>query len=294
MSTERQKEYTRSYRIALAQFTPKQGDTAWNLDKILKMIEKAAGAGASLLVLPELSYTGYRINHHTAVKLAESPDGFFVETMRRKARENRLFIFAGYSEISHFPNPDRDHPDPEYPDRECFNAAVLIDDTGAIAGSARKVFRWKKEKQIFVGGDHFTVCDTSLGRIGLSICYDLEFSEPSRILGLQGAELILNAAAWSKAAANRWEIDLRAAALYNLLFTAGANYADDNCCGQSMVAGPDGIVRSKASGTEEELLLCDICLDEIKKVRGEIPYWEDFRPDLFSMNAVKQEGQAGP
>ena len=89
MSTEMEKECTRSYRIALAQFTPKQGDTAWNLDKILHMIEKAAGAGASLLVLPELSYTGYRINHHTAVALAESQEGFFVETMRGKAAEKR-------------------------------------------------------------------------------------------------------------------------------------------------------------------------------------------------------------
>ena len=75
--------------------------------------------------------------------------------------------------------------------------------------------------------------------------------------------------------------------LYNLLFTAGANYVDESCCGRSMVAGPDGTIRAEASPDAEELLLCDINLKEIKKIRKEIPYWEDFRPDLFSADAAK-------
>ena len=278
---------TSDFKIALAQFTPRQGDTSYNLAKILAMIDSAAEAGAKLLVLPELSYTGYRINHHTAVALAEPEDGFFVTTMREQAEKNHLFIYAGYSELTGKPNPDREKPDPEYPNRECYNAAVLIDDLGNIAGRARKVYRWKKEKQVFTGGEHFSVCDTSLGRIGLAICYDMEYPEPSRILGLKGAELILNAAAWSKPAAPRWDIDLRAAALYNILFVAGANYADDNCCGRSLVAGPDGLIRAEASPDREELLLCDIVPVEIRKVRSELPYWDDFKPELFSMDAAK-------
>ena len=276
------------YKIALAQYTPKQGDCAYNLEKILQMIEAAKAAGASLLVLPELSYTGYWMNHHTALSLAEEADGFFVQTMRAEAKKHGMHIFAGYSELTTEENVCRARRDPDFPDHECCNTSVLIDDTGRVLGSTRKAYLWKKEKQVFVAGNHFPVFDTALGRIGLSICYDLEFPEPARILGLKGADLILNAAAWSKDGATRWEIDLRAAAMHNLLYVAGANYADDTCCGRSMVVGPFGNIKAEASFDEETLLLCEIDLRDNRKIRDAIPYWDDFRPEFFSMDAASQ------
>ena len=63
---------------------------------------------------------------------------------------------------------------------------------------------------------------------------------------------------------------------------------EDNCCGTSKIVGPDGEVRAEASKTEEELLVCDIDMNEVLKVRSRIPYFNDFKEDTFSMDAVEK------
>ena len=83
-------------------------------------------------------------------------------------------------------------------------------------------------------------------------------------------------------------MDLAGNALFNLLFMVGANPVEDNCCGSSMIVGPDGEIRAMASRTEEELLIHEIDLDEIMEIRSRIPYINDFKEDTFSMDALKK------
>ena len=195
--------------------------------------------------------------------------------MRKCAKAKGMHIIAGYAESVHIPG-------------KMYNSCIFIDDNGEVIGNMRKVNAWGTEKLKFCEGDSFPVINTKFGKIGMLICYDVEFPEPSRIEALKGAELVFCSAVWSIPAARRWDVDLAGNALFNLMFMAGSNPVYDNCCGTSKIVGPDGVVQAEASKTEEELLVCEIDLNEVLKVRSRIPYFNDFKEDTFSMDAVEK------
>lgn len=263
----------RKMKIALGQMRVNQGDTNENLEKMLKMIEQASEQEADIICFPELSYTGYYLKADQLQRLAEPADGPFIQTLRKCAREKGIHIIAGYAESVDIPG-------------RMYNSCIFIDDNGEVIGNMRKVNAWGSEKTKFREGDSFPVISTKFGKVGMLICYDVEFPEPARIEALKGAEIVFCPAVWSIPAARRWDVDLAGNALFNLMFIAGSNTVDDNCCGSSKIVGPDGEIRAEASKTEEELLLCDIDLDEVIAVRSRIPYFNDFKEDTFSMDAV--------
>ena len=265
----------RLVKIALGQFQVIQGDTQANLKKMLDMTDKAAEAGADLVVFPELAYTGYFLESYELQKLAEPQDGPFVQQLRKKAKEKRIHIIAGYAEAGTVVG-------------KMYNSCIFVDDEGRVIENMRKVYAWGQEKLKFCEGKRFPVVETKLGKSGMLICYDVEYPEPSRIEALKGADIIVDCAVWSIPAERRWHVDLAGNALFNLLFMVGANPVEDNCCGSSMIVGPDGEIRAMASRTEEELLIHEIDLDEIMEIRSRIPYINDFKEDTFSMDALKK------
>lgn len=265
----------RTVKIALGQFASVQGDTQANLNKMLEMTDQAAEAGADLVVFPELAYTGYFLPSHQMQCLAEPKDGPFVQQLCRKAKEKGIHIIAGYPEAD--PIPGR-----------IYNSAIFVDDSGKVIENMRKVYAWGSEKLIFREGDRYPVVETKFGKVGMLICYDVEYPEPARIEALKGAEIIVDCSVWSiNPAEHRWHVDLQGNALFNLLFMVGCNTVGENVCGSSMIVGPDGEERVVASRTEEELLIHEIDLDEVVELRSRIPYLNDFKEDTFSMEAVK-------
>lgn len=265
----------RKVKLAVGQMKVAQGDTEKNLEKIVSIITEAADNKADLVCLPELAYTGYFLESKELQKLAEPVDGPFVQTLSRLAKEKNIYVIAGYAESADIPG-------------RMYNSAVFIDNKGRTVGNMRKVYAWGQEKLKFREGTEFPVYDTPLGKIGIMICYDVEFPEPARIEALKGAEIIFVPAVWSIPAERRWDVDLAGNALFNILFTVGANPAGDNCCGTSQVVGPDGVVRARASHDDEEILFCEVDLNEIIAVRSWLPYLNDFKEDTFSMDAVKK------
>lgn len=265
----------RVVKIALGQFKVTQGDTQANLSKMLEMVDQAAAENADLVIFPELAYTGYFLESLELQKLAEPKDGPFVQQMCKKAKEKRIHILAGYAESCSIPG-------------KMYNSCIFIDDEGKVIENMQKVYAWGQEKLKFCEGKRYPVVETKLGKIGLLICYDVEYPEPSRIEALKGAEILIDCAVWSIPAERRWHVDLAGNALFNLLYMVGSNPIGDNCCGSSMIVGPDGEVRAIASRTEEEVLIHEIDLDEILEVRSRIPYMNDFKEDTFSMDALKQ------
>jgi len=265
----------RIIKIAIGQMKVEQADTAANLKKIIRMIHEAADNGANLICLPELAYTGYHVESPVLQELAEPVDGPFVQTLCKIAKERGIYIIAGYAESVDIPG-------------RMYNSAVFIDDKGTTIGNMRKVNAWGVEKNKFREGDKFPVYDTPLGKIGIMICYDIEFPEPARIMALKGAELVFIPAVWSIPAERRWDVDLAGNALFNVFFTAGSNPVGDGACGKSQVVGPNGIVRAIASPEEEEILYCDIDLNEVIQTRSVLPYLNDFKEDTFSMEAVQK------
>lgn len=263
----------RLVKIAIGQFEVAQGDTEYNINKMLQMTDDAAAQEADIVIFPELAYTGYSLKSLELQQLAEPVDGLFVQTMCKKAKEKHIHIYAGYAESESIPG-------------KIYNSAVFIDDEGKVLENLRKVYLWGKEKMKFSAGHRFPVVKTKFGRVGLLICYDVEFPEPARIECLKGAEMIIDIAVWSIPAERRWHVDLAANALFNVLFSVGCTSLGYDCCGCSKIVGPDGEVRAMASATEEELLIAEIDLAEVIKVRSRIPYINDFKPDTFSMDAL--------
>lgn len=265
----------RPLKIALAQPSITQGDPEANVRKAERFAAEAAGQGAQLLCLPELFNTGYFLSPSRFIELAEPVDGPYIQTLRRLARKYSLSIVSGYAESCEIAG-------------RIYNSAAFIGAGGELVGNMRKVNLWGEEKLRFRAGDAFPVFDTPLGRIGMLICYDVESPEPSRILGLKGAELVLVPAMWDIPAHGRWDLALAANALFNLYFVAGCNPVDHTGCGASQVVAPGGVVVARASSDREELLVCDIDLGEVRRTRGELPYYNDLRPDIFPREIVER------
>lgn len=265
----------RKIKVAIGQFNVEQGDTKKNLDKCLEMTAQAAEDGADIVCFPELAYNGYFLSSLEFQNQAEPIDGPFVQALRKIAKDKSIYIIAGYAQSVEIPG-------------RIYNSAIFIDDKGDVIGNMSKVNAWGQEKLRFRNGEEFPVYDTPLGKIGIMICYDVEFPEPARIMALKGAELVFVPAVWSIPAARRWDVDLAGNALFNVYFMAGSNPVGNDACGTSKIVGPDGEVRAEASKTDEELLICDVDLDEVIEVRSWLPYLNDFRADTFSMDAVEK------
>lgn len=265
----------RKLKISLIQMLSEQGSQEKNLEKAKLKIEESAKNGAKLICLPELFYGGYYLNGLEMSRVSEKKDGYMVKELCKLAEKLNVYIIGGYAESTELIG-------------KIYNSAIFIDDKGNVIGNSRKVYLWGKEKLRFKNGDKYPVYDTPIGKIGILLCYDAEYPEPSRIMALKGAELILVPSVWSIKAKPRWDIDLSANALFNLIFVAGVNTIGEGICGRSQIYGPDGILRVRASEDMEEIIIYEIDLNEINVVRNQIPYYNDFREDTFPTDIIKK------
>lgn len=172
-------------RAAAIQFDPQVGleNSAINLANTLRLINEAADGGANLIVLPELSNTGYSFGtREEAYAHAEVvPEGKSTTAWIDLARERNLYVVAGIAEVDGV---------------LLFDTAVLIGPAGFI-GKYRKTHLWDREKLIFTPGDSLPVFETKIGRIGLLVCWDIWFPEVPRILVGQGADILCSVNNWA-------------------------------------------------------------------------------------------------
>ena len=277
-----------SFKAAAAQFVPVSGDPETNLRKMEKLCDMAAEAGASLLVLPELALTGYYLKADALRALAVPAEGSWSAHLREKAKEHHLLIAAGYPELAPAAEVPASTAGPSM-----YNSCLLIGSDGRTIGNARKRYLWGREKRLFLPGTSFDVFETELGKLSVLLCYDMEYPEPSRIAALKGADMILCPAAWSRKAAHRWRVETAANALFNLVYVAGSNFLDENCCGNARIVGPDGKVIAEGytpDGNEtaeseerrDTVITAEIRREELERCREEIPYRKDLDPEILS------------
>jgi 5-aminopentanamidase len=167
--------------IACCQFAPAMGEVAANVAAVEEQIARAAGAGADVIVLPELSTSGYMFaDAAEAGTLALTPsDPLFT---RWSAAVGNSVAVVGYCERGD--------------DGNLYNSAIVVDGTGVVA-NYRKTHLWDREKLVFTpGGALPPVVDTKHGVIAVMVCYDLEFAELTRRAVLDGAELIVAPVNW--------------------------------------------------------------------------------------------------
>ncbi len=257
----------KSIRCASVQFNISLGYIDANLDKATAALQRVAKQGAKLAVLPEMWSCGY--DYRNLAELAKETPAV-LEAIQKECRELGLVCVGSL---------------PELEEGTIYNTAYLID-KGELVGSYRKLhlFSTMHEDQYLGAGKQAVVAETSLGRLGIAICYDLRFPELFRKLALEGAEIICIPAEWPKPRQEHWKTLLRARAIENQLFVIAAN-----CCGVqgkldffglSQLISPLGNVLQIAEEEDTELV-ANLDFTEFENYRKQINILADRRADIY-------------
>ena len=254
-------------KAAAIQFNVKQGDVDANLTYVRAALKRAADQGAQLAVLPEMWSSGFAYKQLNELALRTAA---IVEELLELSSRLKLVIVGSMPE----PNGDK-----------VFNAAYVVDN-GRLAGVYRKLhlFSLLGEDKAFSGGDQWLLADTSIGKIGVIICYDLRFPELSRRLALEGAQVICVPAQWPKPREEHWRTLLRARAIENQLFVVSANTCGMvgklDFFGMSMIINPKGEVLEEA-GEEEREVMALLDMQVMSDWRAQIPCFNDRKPECY-------------
>ncbi len=281
-------------KIALVQQSVR-ADKRSTIEATAAMIEKAASQGAELVVLQELHQTPYFCQHEDTdlFDLAESYEED-VAFWAKVAKENSVVLVASLFEKR---APGLYH-----------NSAVVFEKDGSIAGKYRKMHIPDDpgfyEKFYFTPGDlGFEPVDTSVGRLGVLVCWDQWYPEAARLMALKGAEMLIypTAIGWfdrddedeKRRQKDAWITVQRGHAVANGLHLVAVNrvgFEKDESgvldgirfWGSSFVCGPQGEMLAEALTDEEAVLLCDIDLARSEEVRRWWPFLRDRRIDAYS------------
>lgn len=256
-------------RLALWQTAGHLADKAENLAALSRTARAAAQAGAELLLCPECWLGGYNAPQ---AGLAETVDGPSASAIAEIARENNLAIVYGFAE--------RDG-------EIVYNSAIAIGSNGERLGLYRKLHLFGDfERGEYVPGSGFMPPFTYCGwKIGLLICYDVEFPEAVRHVALAGAELVLIPTALSPEYGCVPGAIVPARAVENQIYVCYCNHAGEEdglaYLGGSCLAGPEGRVLASA-GAGEALLLADISQETLQDAAKLFPYRRDRRPEIYN------------
>lgn len=262
----------RMARIAVVQDDCILGETRPNIEKASDLVQRAAERDAGLILFPEMYLTGYSLGEKIH-ELAEPVEGPMIAELTQMARANRICICLGFPEL-----------DPAT--RKIFNSLVCLSDRGKIMSVYRKIQLYDEEKLFFSAGDEIKVVQTPVGRIGFLICFDLEFPELARLVALQDAHLLLIATANMHPWCSQQDIYVKARAMENQIFLALANRVGQEkdliFCGSSAVIDPLGRTLARAGTRDPDLLIADIDLDCVSRVRSSnVNYIGDRRPEIY-------------
>lgn len=253
-------------------------EKARNIDRILTLLEMGAEQGAQLVCCQELATTNWFPATATegAFSLAEPIPGPTTETFQAAAARHSLVVVI--------PLFERAEPG------LYFNSAAVIDSDGSLAGVYRKMHvpllpLWQ-EKYYFTPGDNgWPVFETSVGRIGVQICWDNFFPEGSRILALKGAEVILAPTAAAFASQGRWRAAITANAIANGVFVFRINRVGregrQEFYGKSFCVSPEGELLGDPSSAHDGVVLADCDLSLIEQSRRTWAFFRDRRPETY-------------
>ncbi|POX43340.1 carbon-nitrogen hydrolase family protein [Streptomyces sp. Ru72] len=257
-------------RTALLQSSGHPGSVGENLKVLDQAAGRAAAAGAGLLVAPEMFLTGYAIGGDIA-RLAEPADGDWADAIAEISSRHGLAVAYGY--------PERDG-------ETVFNSAQLISADGTRLANYRKTHLFGCfERDHFTPGDQPVVQAELDGlRVGIMICYDVEFPENVRAHALAGTDLLVVPTAQMHPFQFVAESLVPVRAFENQMYVAYVNRVgregEFEFVGLSTLAGPDGIARARA-GRVEELVLADVDPVHLAASREANPYLKDRRPGLY-------------
>jgi omega-amidase len=268
-------------RIGLIQMRVVEDKQA-NLRTALERIAECARQGAHIVALPEMFCCPY----HTAnfPVYAEPQGGPAWSALSAAARASQVTLAAGSM-------PEVDAAGRVY------NTCYVFDPAGVQVGRHRKVHMFDiaipgkqsfRESDTLTPGNSWTVVDTPFCKLGVAVCYDLRFPELARLMVQEGARVFVIPGAFNMTTGPaHWEVLFRARAVDNQVFALGCAPARDETASyvsyaNSLVVTPWGEVTHRL-GAEEGLIVADLDLDLVDRVRAELPLLKQRRTDLYEV-----------
>ncbi|MEA3506639.1 MAG: carbon-nitrogen hydrolase family protein [Elusimicrobiota bacterium] len=227
-----------------AQIESVTGDIDANLDKGAEWIEKCVGTySADLVVFPETVTTGFNtgLGPEKLNSIVDEIPGKTTDKIAESARKNKTHVIWTTYEKA--------------PGGKVYNSAVLITDKGEIAGIYRKVHPFPAEREWTTPGNSADVFTTDIGKIGIFICFDGDFAELARIMGIKGADIIARPSAFLRSF-DTWSLTNRARAYDSrahlvAVNQVGGDNSSSNYYGHSMIVTPQGHRIAQALSNEE-------------------------------------------
>jgi 5-aminopentanamidase len=278
--------------VACCQLPPVLGDPAANRELAAGAVARAAERGARVVVLPELISSGYVFESQAEARASAEPaDGETLALWARLAAEHGIVIVGGFCELA---------------GGELFNSAALVD-PGGLRCVYRKAHLWDAESLWFTPGSAAPpVVATQFGRIGVMICYDLEFPEWVRLPALDGAQLLCAPTNWPAFPRPDGErpaeiVRVQADAAVNRMFIAACDRTGEErgvaWVGGSVIVDADGWPLAEATMTAGPITITAGCrlgdaLDKGTSPRNDVH--ADRRPGLYRRVAEETTSERAP
>lgn len=266
-------------RIAICQMKVEEHKSQ-NLKTAALLLRDAASKGAQFAVLPEIfncPYTPSAFIDHAEDGI-EGPSSQAISSL---AKELGIYITAGSI--------------PERCNDKFFNTSYTFDPKGRLIGTYRKIHLFDidvpdkirfRESDTFSPGNKILVMDTTFGKIGVMICYDIRFPELMRLMALAGADVVIVPAVFNMTTGPaHWELLMRTRAIDNQVYVIAASCARNEVAplvayGHSMITDPWGEILCKGS-EKEEILSVTLDPEKLHTVRRNMPFLKHRRTDLY-------------
>ena len=263
-------------KVAIVQFKASTTKEQ-NLKKILDYIKKASKRGAQLCAFPEfmMFYTKPSQTPKELASLSETINGNFVKTISKAAKKHSIQVIGTFYEKSNKKN-------------RVYDTSFLINKSGKVVSKYRKIhlydaFGFKESKKMVPGSKIVKPSQTTLGKIGMLICYDLRFPEMSRSLALSGSEILVAPSAWVKGKnkEDHWITINKTRAIENGCYVVAPDQVGNIYCGRSIVVDPFGKILLDMK-KRQGIGVVNISSEKIKKTRTVLPLLKNRRSDTYS------------
>ena len=242
-------------RVTVCQFEPTVDDVDANLDRLKQLTERLP-ASTAFAVFPELCVTGYDLDVIPTTKTAVP--GPVTERVRTIAAHTSVDLVVGL---------------PEADGEDVYNSLVYISADG-VEATYRKQRLWGDEATQFTAGTSRTTVDTPAGRLGLLLCYDLNFPELVLAYSEVGCDLIAVSAAWRRSFDRDWRLLCRTRALDGTCYVVASNHSGSQSgrqhAGESLIAGPRGDIITKVTAGGSSVS-ADVDSESLETARNKNP-----------------------
>jgi predicted amidohydrolase len=262
-------------KVAVVQFKASTNKET-NLKKIIEYITKAAKNKAKLIAFPEfmMFYTTSSQTSRQLADLAETINGNFVNTIGKTARENNIQVVGSFYEKSK--ELDR-----------VYDTSFVIDKSGKVISTYRKIHLYdalgfRESDKMMSGSKIAKPVNTSIGKIGMMICYDLRFPEMSRSLAVSGSEVLVAPSAWVKGnmKEDHWITMNKSRAIENGCYVIAPDQVGNIYCGRSIVIDPFGQILLDMK-KKQGIGYVEIDLTKVKQTRKVLPLLKNRRTDIY-------------